>query len=49
MVDIATNLSCTRGAISNVIWRKSTSARIQTEVAKAINKPVEEVFPNEHE
>ncbi len=44
MVDIATDLSCTRGAISNVIYRRSVSAHIQTEVAKAIGKSVKEVF-----
>lgn len=46
MVDIANKLGVSRTSVSLVIYRRSVSARIRLAIAKAIGKPVEEVFPH---
>jgi len=44
-VDIATAAKVSRATVSKVLDGLTTSDRIQRLIAKAISKPVEEVFP----
>ena len=45
MATIARDLGCSHQAIGNVIDRKIVSIRIMEAVAKAIDRPKENVFP----
>ena len=44
-VEIANKLEVSRAAVSSVISGKLKSARIQGEIARAIGKKVEEIWP----
>lgn len=46
VIDIAVSLGVTHAAVSRVIHGQTKSAGIQQAIAKAIGKPVEEVFPS---
>ena len=45
MAGIARNLGVTRQAVQVVVDRRQTSQRIAAAVAEAIERPIEEVFP----
>ena len=46
LVDIANKLKVSRSAVSSIISGKYKSARIQEEIAGAIGKSVEEIWPD---
>jgi len=46
---IASQLGVTSPSVSQVISRKAVSAKIRKAIAQAINKPVQEVFPENQE
>ena len=45
MTSIAKELGCSQAAVTLVISKKAISKRIMFAIAKAIDKPVREVFP----
>jgi lambda repressor-like predicted transcriptional regulator len=45
MTSISKELGCSQAAVTLVINKKAISNRIMRAVAKAIEKPVEQVFP----
>ena len=45
LVDIARRFNVTRGVVSNIIHGRTQSRRIQAAIAKAIDKDVDEVWP----
>jgi predicted transcriptional regulator len=45
MVSVARSIGVSQPAVSQIISGKKTSSRIRQAIAKAIGKPVDEVFP----